>query len=98
MYGKHHSKMMFLMYKNGMRVVVHTANMIEIDWYQKTQGVWISDLFPRIEQSNATNNIKATDSKTNFKQYLIMYLEHYNKPELNEWIQHVKSHDMKSAK
>ena len=91
--------MMFLLYKHGMRVVVHTANMIDIDWYQKTNGVWISELFPRIAHSTASNvNIKTSDSKTNFKQYLIMYLEHYNKPELNEWIQHIKMHDMKSAK
>lgn len=37
-YGTHHTKMMFLRYKTGMRVVVHTANLIEQDWSQKTQG------------------------------------------------------------
>ena len=42
--------------------------------------------------------MKKTDSVTNFKQYLIMYLEHYQKKELNEWIDIVKTHDMKSAK
>ena len=30
--------MMFLLYKTGMRIVVHTANLIESDWKQKTQG------------------------------------------------------------
>lgn len=81
-----------------MRVVIHTANMIEIDWYQKTNGVWISDLFPRIDKANASTNLKTTDSKTNFKQYLIMYLDHYKKSELNAWIDHIKDHDMKTAK
>ena len=31
--------MMFLAYRNGMRVVVHTANLIQKDWDQKTQGL-----------------------------------------------------------
>jgi tyrosyl-DNA phosphodiesterase-1 len=30
--------MMFLLYKNGMRVVIHTANLIPGDWEQKTEG------------------------------------------------------------
>ena len=33
-----HSKMMLLAYKEGMRVVIHTANLIQKDWDQKTQG------------------------------------------------------------
>lgn len=31
-------KMMFLLYDAGLRVVIHTANLIERDWHQKTQG------------------------------------------------------------
>ena len=45
-YGVHHSKMMLFHYKEGCRIVVHTANLIEDDWYEKTQGFWISPLFP----------------------------------------------------
>lgn len=30
--------MMLLAYKEGMRVVIHTANLIQKDWDQKTQG------------------------------------------------------------
>ena len=30
--------MMFLLYEEGLRIVVHTANLIEKDWDQKTQG------------------------------------------------------------
>ena len=32
--------MMLLKYDKGMRVVIHTANLVEKDWYQKTQG-WV---------------------------------------------------------
>ncbi len=37
-YGTHHTKMMLLQYTTGIRVVIHTANLIEEDWHQKTQG------------------------------------------------------------
>ena len=37
-WGTHHTKMMLLLYTTGMRVVVHTANLIVDDWHQKTQG------------------------------------------------------------
>ncbi|KAH3855028.1 hypothetical protein DPMN_097587 [Dreissena polymorpha] len=38
MYGTHHTKMMLLLYEDGLRVVIHTSNLIEQDWHQKTQG------------------------------------------------------------
>ncbi|VDO80532.1 unnamed protein product [Soboliphyme baturini] len=37
-YGTHHTKMMLLKCRTGLRVVIHTANLIEQDWCQKTQG------------------------------------------------------------
>ena len=32
------SKMMLLQYSDGMRVVIHTANLVHKDWDQKTQA------------------------------------------------------------
>ena len=32
------SKMMLLLYKEGLKVVITTANLIAMDWDQKTQG------------------------------------------------------------
>ena len=32
------SKMMLLLYKEGIKVVITTANLIPMDWDQKTQG------------------------------------------------------------
>ncbi len=105
-----------------MRVVIHTSNLIEQDWYQKTQGlelrklikniqkmlilfynqrIWMSGMFPRIEDSDlkkAGANLKLYDSKTSFKQYLMMYLEYYHEKKLNYWIDLIKHHDMSSAK
>ena len=38
------SKMMLLAYQGGgLRVVIHTANLIARDWHQKTQG-WLSKI------------------------------------------------------
>ena len=37
-YGTHHTKMMFLLYATGLRIVIHTGNLIAQDWQQKTQG------------------------------------------------------------
>ncbi len=40
------SKMMFLLYKEGIKVVITTANLIAMDWDQKTQGYsWQKCLF-----------------------------------------------------
>jgi len=30
--------MMLLLYDDGLRVVIHTANLVDGDWAQKTQG------------------------------------------------------------
>jgi hypothetical protein len=38
------------------------------------------------------------DSKTNFKKYLMTYLEYYNEKKLNYWINNIKLHDTTKAK
>lgn len=40
-YGCHHSKYFLLFYPTGVRVVVHTANLIMRDWSYKSQGAWV---------------------------------------------------------
>ncbi|KAL5960752.1 Tyrosyl-DNA phosphodiesterase 1 [Taenia solium] len=37
-YGTHHTKMMLLRYEDGLRIVIHTANQIQSDWFLRTQG------------------------------------------------------------
>jgi len=58
-WGTHHSKMALLWYNGGgmgegrrgggLRMMVCTANFIEVDWRNKTQGVWVQD-FPCLEE------------------------------------------------
>ncbi|KAM7255296.1 hypothetical protein ACFE04_020537 [Oxalis oulophora] len=49
-YGTHHSKAMLLVYPRGVRVIIHTANLIHVDWNNKSQGLWMQD-FPYKDQS-----------------------------------------------
>ncbi|CAB3995701.1 tyrosyl-DNA phosphodiesterase 1-like [Paramuricea clavata] len=94
-YGTHHSKMMLLLYAEGLRVVITTANLIHADWDKKTQGVWISPLFPKYSQENQD---EAGPEGSQFQKDLMDYLHQYGPGPLNEWRQHVAEHDMSNAK
>ncbi|XP_008053554.1 tyrosyl-DNA phosphodiesterase 1-like, partial [Carlito syrichta] len=89
-FGTHHTKMMLLLYEEGLRVIVHTSNLIREDWHQKTQGMWLSPLYPRI--IHETHG--AGESATHFKADLISYLLAYNVPALQEWIEAIHEHDL----
>ncbi|XP_004681689.1 PREDICTED: tyrosyl-DNA phosphodiesterase 1 [Condylura cristata] len=89
-FGTHHTKMMLLLYEEGLRVVIHTSNLIHADWHQKTQGIWLSPLYPRIVDGAHT----AGESATHFKADLLSYLEAYNAPPLKEWADVIRQHDL----
>lgn len=44
-WGTHHSKAFILAYATGLRVIIHTANLIHGDCTYKSQAVWFQD-FP----------------------------------------------------
>ncbi|GIM16096.1 hypothetical protein Vretimale_18742, partial [Volvox reticuliferus] len=46
MYGTHHSKAFLVSYPHGLRLIIHTANCVQPDCHDKTQGLWVQD-FPR---------------------------------------------------
>ncbi|KFZ47816.1 Tyrosyl-DNA phosphodiesterase 1, partial [Antrostomus carolinensis] len=94
-FGTHHTKMMLLLYEEGLRVVIHTSNLIAEDWHQKTQGIWLSPLYPRLPQGTAGS---AGESETNFKSDLISYLMAYNSPTLQEWIDLIQEHDLSETR
>ncbi|XP_019169528.1 PREDICTED: tyrosyl-DNA phosphodiesterase 1 [Ipomoea nil] len=72
-YGTHHSKAMFLVYPKGVRIVVHTANLIHVDWNNKSQGLWVQD-FPWKDQ-------KCPSMECGFERDLIDYLSMLKWPE-----------------
>ncbi|KAF7647078.1 hypothetical protein LDENG_00177710 [Lucifuga dentata] len=94
-FGTHHTKMMLLWYEEGFRVVILTSNLIRADWYQKTQGMWMSPLFPRLSKGSS---VSAGESPTFFKRDLLEYLASYRAPELTEWIQRIKEHDLSETR
>ncbi|XP_064007503.1 tyrosyl-DNA phosphodiesterase 1 [Pogoniulus pusillus] len=94
-FGTHHTKMMLLLYEEGLRVVIHTSNLIAEDWHQKTQGIWLSPLYPRLPQGSAGSD---GESETNFKSDLINYLMAYNSPLLKEWIDLIQEHDLSETR
>lgn len=67
-FGTHHSKAMLLVYPHGVRVIVHTANLIYVDWNNKSQGLWMQD-FPWKDQ---TNPIKGSGFENDLIEYLSM--------------------------
>ncbi|XP_020755884.2 tyrosyl-DNA phosphodiesterase 1 isoform X3 [Odocoileus virginianus] len=89
-FGTHHTKMMLLLYEEGLRVVIHTSNLIREDWHQKTQGIWLSPLYPRIVHGTH----RSGESATRFKADLISYLAAYNAAPLKEWIDTIQEHDL----
>ncbi|NXT19047.1 TYDP1 phosphodiesterase, partial [Syrrhaptes paradoxus] len=94
-FGTHHTKMMLLLYEEGLRVVIHTSNLIAEDWHQKTQGMWLSPLYPRLPRGTTGS---AGESETNFKSDLISYLMAYNSPTLKEWIDLIQEHDLSETR
>ncbi|XP_077376303.1 tyrosyl-DNA phosphodiesterase 1 isoform X2 [Festucalex cinctus] len=94
-FGTHHTKMMLLWYDEGFRVIILTSNLIRADWYQKTQGMWMSPLFPRLPKGSSDT---CGESPTFFKRDLLEYLASYRAPELEEWIQRIKEHDLSETR
>uniref|UniRef100_A0A672SJT0 Tyrosyl-DNA phosphodiesterase 1 n=1 Tax=Sinocyclocheilus grahami TaxID=75366 RepID=A0A672SJT0_SINGR len=88
-------KMMLLWYEEGLRVIILASNLIRADWYQKTQGMWMSPLYPRLPEGSPGT---AGESPTNFKRDLLEYLEAYQAPELTEWIDRIKQHDLSETR
>lgn len=74
-YGTHHSKAMLLVYPQGVRIIVHTANLIYVDWNNKSQGLWMQD-FPWKDQNGSSKGC-------GFETDLIDYLSALKWPEFS---------------
>ncbi|XP_076834001.1 tyrosyl-DNA phosphodiesterase 1 isoform X2 [Brachyhypopomus gauderio] len=94
-FGTHHTKMMLLWYEEGFRVIILTSNLIQADWYQKTQGLWMSPLYPRLPEGSPET---LGESPTYFKRDLLEYLRAYRAPELAEWIERIEEHDLSETR
>uniref|UniRef100_S4RNM2 Tyrosyl-DNA phosphodiesterase 1 n=1 Tax=Petromyzon marinus TaxID=7757 RepID=S4RNM2_PETMA len=97
MFGTHHTKMMLLLYEEGMRVVIHTSNLFFQDWHQKTQGIWLSPMLPRLSTSEELPEMQG-ESPTGFKQDLIAYLKAYSSHSVTCWAEHLQQHDLSEVR
>lgn len=80
---------------DSLRVIVHTGNLIESDWEDRTQGIWVSPSCPTLNEDSKSAN---GDSPTNFKNDLLHYLESYALQILRPWIEKIKNADMSLIK
>ncbi|CAF3876423.1 unnamed protein product [Rotaria magnacalcarata] len=69
-FGTHHTKMMFLLYETGLRIVIHTANLILQDWKQKTQGVHLISSTPGRHTGPDLNKFGHLKLRQTLKNYL----------------------------
>ena len=73
-YGTHHSKIFFLQYDRGIRIIIHTANLVYCDFNNKSQSVFVQD-FPRREA--ASDGQGAVSALPNdFETQLLTYVDH----------------------
>jgi tyrosyl-DNA phosphodiesterase-1 len=82
-FGTHHTKMSLIYYPNQLRIIIHTANLIESDFLYKTQGAWVSPLL-----SLKSPNVEPC----RFEQDLVDYLTPYGQ-KLNSIIQEIQEFD-----
>lgn len=66
-YGTHHSKAFFLRYSTGIRIIIHTANLLYCDVNNKSQSVYMQD-FPL---KDATSQVTCSE----FEQELLQYVD-----------------------
>ncbi|XP_066903566.1 uncharacterized protein [Halyomorpha halys] len=92
----HHTKMMVFRYTDkSVRIIVHTANLLEDQWKSYTQGLWISPKCPPLPPDT---DPKVGDSTTNFKHDVLHYLSSYKVSELQPWLEILKAVDMSDVK
>lgn len=96
MYGTHHSKIMFLFYKDeSLRIIIHTSNIIEGDWLHKTQAMWVS---PKLVIKDSIKNENDILEKYNFKKSICDYLKGYNEKKLDNLINSLSKYDYNPCK
>jgi tyrosyl-DNA phosphodiesterase-1 len=90
-WGVHHTKMMVLFYSTGdARAVIHTANLIEQDWKNKSQGVWISPLL--------SAKPLGSSSSCQFEDDFVQYLEAYKEEKINKLAKRLRKLDFSKCR
>ncbi|KAJ6099975.1 hypothetical protein N7467_001510 [Penicillium canescens] len=97
-FGTHHSKMMVLLRHDDLaQVVIHTANMIPMDWTNMTQAVWRSPLLPQ-NPSSAPETDSPIGSGSRFKRDLLAYLKAYGPSKTGPLVQQLETYDFEAVR
>jgi len=64
---------MFLVYPRGVRVIIHTANLIYVDWNNKSQGLWMQD-FPWKDQNSPSKGSRFENDLVEYLSALKVYI------------------------
>ena len=77
-FGTHHTKMCVIFFKNGVRICIHTANLLAGDKNAMTQGMFVQD-FPLKQQKYTRSSAMHTTviDSCEFEDALCDYFEHY---------------------
>lgn len=95
-FGTHHSKLMILIYEEGIRIIIHTGNLIEDDWKFKVQTLWISPKFKKIPKRDSKMSENINDDQL-FKIDLINYLRKYGIKKVTDLANYLSHYDMSNA-
>ena len=80
-YGTHHTKLFLLQYEKGIRVIVHTANLVYCDFNNKSQSVFMQD-FPlkALAAADPSSPQSAPTPPNDFEEQLLTYVSHLGLP------------------
>ncbi|KAI5817739.1 tyrosyl-DNA phosphodiesterase [Pyronema omphalodes] len=82
MFGTHHTKMMILFrHDDTAQIVIHTANMIPMDWDRLTNAAWLSPILPL-----KTPGQKPSPIGDKFESDLTAYLLSYSKAQMGSLV------------
>lgn len=80
---------------DSVRFFVYTANLIESDWDNRTQGIWISPKCPRIPKGSPASK---GESVTRFRHDIMEYLTSYPVQAAAAWRDVIKYSDCSAIK
>lgn len=88
--------MSFVQYTDkSVRFYVYTANLVESDWDNRTQGIWISPKCPRVPAESSASH---GESPTKFREDIMDYLTSYPVQATAAWRDVIKYTDCSSIK
>ncbi|MEW5312335.1 MAG: hypothetical protein WDW38_003976 [Sanguina aurantia] len=99
-FGTHHSKAFILSHAGGLRVIIHTANLIHNDNTTKSQSLWHQDFPPKPAAAAAAAAAREPAVESDFERELRQYLYALSMPyaEQTHMLQLVKGHDFSAAR